>query len=162
MVPRSFCPGIWLLLKVMDAKAALMSGGLGLETFTRLSISTHLPAVSMAHRGNTLMNSKDWGLGGKQRGGARASGRVSRGFRDTVYQGRQETLHSFPDTAYGFCRGLGQCTMVQDRAWLSPQSPWFTVEVGVFQPEFKSWLCDIGHVTYHLCLIFFNLCTFGG
>lgn len=66
MFPRSFCPGICLLLKVMDAKAALMNGGLGLETFTRLSISTHLPAVSMAHRGNTLMNSKDWGLGGKQ------------------------------------------------------------------------------------------------
>lgn len=66
MVPRSFCPGICLLLKVMDAKAALMNGGLGLETFTRLSISTHLPADSMAHRGNTLMNSKDWGLGDKQ------------------------------------------------------------------------------------------------
>lgn len=52
MLPGSSCPGVCLLLKVMDAEAALMSGGLGLETFTRPSISTHLPAVGTAHRGN--------------------------------------------------------------------------------------------------------------
>lgn len=66
MLPGSSCPGVCLLLKVMDAEAALMSGGLGLETFTRPSISTHLPAVGTAHRGNMLINSEDWGLGNRQ------------------------------------------------------------------------------------------------
>lgn len=63
MVPRSFCPGICLLLKVMDVEAALMSGDLGLDTFTGLSISTRLPAVSMAHRRNTLLAPRTRGSG---------------------------------------------------------------------------------------------------
>lgn len=61
MLPGSSYPGVCLSL---DVKAALMRGGLGPETFARLSISTPLSAVSSVHQGSTLSNAEDWGVEG--------------------------------------------------------------------------------------------------
>lgn len=69
---------------------------LGLETFTRLSISTHLPAVSPAHLGNILINSEAWGWRGRQmqpnrEEGPGPAGDGQGGIWASVYQGGQRT-----------------------------------------------------------------------
>lgn len=97
MVPGSSCPAVCLSLTVMDAKAALMSWGLSPETFTRLSISKHLLAVSVAYRGDTLMNSEDWRSGGGQRQPNREQGLDqwgSAGLQSSVQQGSQERFQA--------------------------------------------------------------------
>lgn len=112
---------------------------LGLEAFTRLSISTHLPAVSLAHLGNTLINSEDWGLRDRQmqptrEEGPGRAGDGQGGMWASVYQGGQRTSIVSPTQHVDSSRlclspSRGDSSRPERKSWLD------------------TWLFDIGRDT---------------
>ena len=100
-----------------------------------------LPAVSVAHLGNTLINSEDWGLRGRQMQPNREQEPAPS--REMVRGGHlglslsglsQETPHSLPNAARG-----------PFKAVLGPSST--LVGVGVLQTECKPQFRNLAFVT---------------